>query len=95
MPGWWFCGVQGQAPAAAQGGRVRVTELQRLRAMVDAVTAGTAVVPARAFVCDARRDVVSNPLFAGVPYPAKLESYMHAQVRTGQGRPYGSSFRLP
>ncbi|KAK9826441.1 hypothetical protein WJX81_006405 [Elliptochloris bilobata] len=70
----------------AEGGRMRVTELQRLRAAVDAVTGGTAVVPARAFVADARRDLVANPLFAGVPYPAKLESYLHAQ-----GGPDGES----
>lgn len=70
-----------------QGGRVRVTELQRLRAAVDAVTDATAVVPARALVCDARRSVVPNPLFTGVAYPDKLESYLHAQVRTGSLAP--------
>ena len=85
--GWHFCSTQYQAPAAAQGGRMRVTELQRLRAAVDAVTDATAVVPARALVCDAARSVVPNPLFAGIAYPAKLESYLHAQVRAGSPAP--------
>ena len=82
---WRFCGTHCRTPAAVQGGRVRVTELHRLRAAVDAVTDATAVVPARALMCDAARSVVPNPLFAGVAYPDKLESYLHAQVRAGRG----------
>lgn len=65
---------------------MRVTELQRLRAAVDAVHAAAAVVPARAYVADARCDLVANPLFAGVPYPSKLESYLHAQARPPRPR---------
>jgi len=69
-----------------QAAPVRVTELQRLRAAVDAVHAAAAVVPARAYVADARCDLVANPLFAGVPYPSKLESYLHAQARPPRPR---------
>ena len=65
-----------------QSAQVRIRELQRLRVVVDSVHAATAIVPLRSYVADARRDLVANPLFASVPYPAKLESYLHVQVRT-------------
>ena len=87
---WQLCGTHCRTRAAVQGERVRVTELHRLRAAVDAVTDATAVAPARALVCDAARSVVPNPLFAGVAYPAKLESYLHAQVRAGRGAHKGT-----
>jgi len=76
-----------------QAAPARVTELQRLRAAVDAVHAAAAVVPARAYVADARAQLVANPLFAGVPYPAKLESYLHAQARPPAAHPRPGVFR--
>eukprot|EP00892_Ulva_mutabilis_P002424 jgi/Ulvmu1/12182/UM085_0046.1 len=55
----------------------QVTELRRLRVMVDDITAQTNLVPNGCQVVNADGCIVSNPLFAGVAYPDKLESYYH------------------
>ena len=54
-----------------------LTELQRLRAMIDDITEATNLAPVGSAVVNADGAVVANPLFAGVQYPDKLEGYYH------------------
>lgn len=54
-----------------------VTEMERLRAMVDEITSLTDLAPAGTLVINATGDIVPNPLFSGLEYPDKLESYFH------------------
>lgn len=61
----------------AEGKGAKFTELEVLRARVDAINAATGVVPVGCTVLDALNRVVPNRLFGGVPYPEKLEAYMH------------------
>ncbi|KAL3139511.1 Radial spoke head protein 9 [Trebouxia sp. C0009 RCD-2024] len=60
------------APAGSQ-----VSELQRLRSIVDVISADTSVVPKGSLRLDASGQVVPNDGFQGVAYPDKLESYIH------------------
>ena len=66
--------VEGAPPGS------QISELQRLRSIVDAVNTDTSVVPKGSLRSDASGKVVSNDGFQGVPYPDKLESYIHGMV---------------
>ncbi|GMH38099.1 hypothetical protein BSKO_05983 [Bryopsis sp. KO-2023] len=63
-----------------------ITELQRLRAMVDAISSATSVVPKGCETLTADCNIVPNSTFAGVDFPEKLESFIHRQ-----GGPTGPS----
>lgn len=54
-----------------------LTELQRLRAMVELITAQTDLAPVGSTIINADGAVISNPLFSGLQYPDKLEAYYH------------------
>jgi hypothetical protein len=54
-----------------------LTELQRVRAMVDDVTDATNLAPVGSHLINADGSIVPNPLFPGLKYPDKLESYYH------------------
>ena len=53
-------------------------QLQRLAALVQAVNAETMVVPKDAFVISSSGKVLPTLGFSGVPFPNKLDSYVHA-----------------
>lgn len=55
----------------------KVSELQRLRYMIEVINLGTAVMPCGTMVPDAYNKLVPNKLFSGIDYPHKLESYQH------------------
>lgn len=57
-----------------------VTELRRLRVMVDEITHQTNLVPSGCQVINADGFVVPNPLFAGVDHPDKLEAFYHEHL---------------
>ena len=69
-----------QEPAEGAPLGSRISELQRLRSIVDAINTDTSVVPKGSLRLDASGKVVSNDGFQGVPYPDKLESYIHGMV---------------
>ncbi|CAG9466193.1 unnamed protein product [Pedinophyceae sp. YPF-701] len=73
-------GEEGDAAPAegdeAQKG-VQVTELQRLKHVVEAITNDCLVVPRGAFVENASNKIIPNGNFNGVHHPEKLESYQH------------------
>ena len=70
---------EGEAPAAPQK-RKKITELQRISAMIQGISTLTALVPKGSQLLDAKNTVKPNKLFAGLQYPDKLESYLHAKV---------------
>jgi len=53
------------------------TELQRIKVMIDDIFEATSVVPAGYHVVTADQDIVPNPYFQPLPYPDKLESFLH------------------
>ena len=57
-----------------------VTELQRLRCIIDSIAAATNVVPKDSFVMGSGGELVSNAAFSQVSYPEKLESFVHCKV---------------
>jgi hypothetical protein len=59
------------------GGRATVTEAQRLRAMVDAISSLTSVQPKGCCVANALNQLVGNKLFSGLDHPDKLEDFQH------------------
>lgn len=67
-------GDEGAAPG------IQISELQRLRYIVDAVSADTSVVPKGSVRTDASGKVVKHENFSGISYPDKLESYVHGMV---------------
>lgn len=66
--------VEGAPPGS------QISELQRLRSLVDAINTDTSVVPKGSLRLDASGKMVPNDGFQGVPYPDKLESYIHGMV---------------
>lgn len=72
-PGW----SAGEAGEEKGPVHEELTELQRLRGMVDEITEATNLAPVGSTVVNADGAVVGNPLFAGVQYPDKLEAYYH------------------
>ncbi|DBB04164.1 hypothetical protein WJX77_008285 [Trebouxia sp. C0004] len=73
-------GDEGAAPG------IQISELQRLRYIVDAISADTSVVPKGSVRTDASGKVVKHENFSGISYPDKLESYVH-----GMDGPDGAS----
>lgn len=69
-----IAGEEGEQKAPAHE---ELTELQRLRAMIDDITEATNLAPVGSTVVNADGAVVGNPLFAGLQYPDKLEAYYH------------------
>ena len=69
-----------QEPAEGAPPGSQISELQRLRSIVDAINAGTFLVPKGSLRLDASGKVVPNDGFSGVVYPDKLESYIHGMV---------------
>ncbi len=67
-------GEDGAAPG------IQISELQRLRYIVDAISADTSVVPKGSVRMDASGKVVKHENFSGIAYPDKLESYVHGMV---------------
>jgi hypothetical protein len=57
--------------------KASVTEAQRLRGMVDAISALTAVQPKGDCFADAHNRLASNKLFSGLDHPDKLEDFQH------------------
>ena len=70
----WSAGEAGEAKGPVHE---ELTELQRLRGMVDEITEATNLAPVGSAVVNADGAVVGNPLFSGVQYPDKLEAYYH------------------
>ena len=60
-----------------------MTELQRLRCMIDTITDATNLAPVGSQVANAHDDIIVNPLFSGVSYPDKLESFYHQHQGPG------------
>jgi radial spoke head protein 9 len=54
-----------------------ITELQRLRTMIDSINEATNLAPVGSQIVTADDDIVTNPLFPGLDYPDKLEAYFH------------------
>jgi len=54
-----------------------ITELERLKYIVDDITKSTDVMPEGAYIRTASNDIVLNQTFNGIAYPDKLESYLH------------------
>ncbi|KAF6265861.1 radial spoke protein 9 [Scenedesmus sp. NREL 46B-D3] len=75
-------------PAAdsEDSGKYVVTEVQRLRTMIDNVNSATAVQPKGYFIANAHNEVVPNRLFSGLDYPDKLESYVHRSSLLEEGK---------
>jgi hypothetical protein len=48
-----------------------------MRSMIDTITESTDLAPVGSQVVNAHDEIISNPLFSGVSYPDKLESYFH------------------
>ena len=71
-----MCLLQDAPPAPGS----EVTELQRLRCIIDSVAAATNVVPKDSFVMGSGGELVSNAAFSQVSYPDKLESFVHCKV---------------
>ena len=69
-----------QEPAEGAAPGSQISELQRLRSIVDAINADTFLVPTGSLRLDASGKVVPNDGFSGVAYPDKLESYIHGMV---------------
>ena len=76
--GFWPWQEAAEGEAAAPGSQV--SELQRLRCLVDAITADTGVIPKDSAKQDASGKVVVQANFSGVTYPDKLESFLHGWV---------------
>ena len=54
---------------------VEISELQILRYMVDSISFETGIAPLGSFLLTAKNEVVPNPQFSGLEYPAKLDSF--------------------
>ena len=54
-----------------------ITELQRLRTMIEDIAASTTLAPVGSQVVNADDCIIANPLFPGLEYPDKLEAYYH------------------
>ncbi|KXZ53946.1 hypothetical protein GPECTOR_6g864 [Gonium pectorale] len=63
----------------------QIPELSVLRYRVDSITAATSIIPTNSTIVNAASQVVPNRLFAGCPYPEKLESYAHRTAQPGSG----------
>ena len=57
-----------------------ITELQRLRCMLDDVTTATNLAPVGSQLVNAHDEVVPNPMFSSLDYPDKLESFFHQHL---------------
>lgn len=66
-----------------------VSEVQRLRYMIDSINASAAVLPKGSCIANAHNNVVPNPLFGGLDYPDKLESYVHRSSVLEGGKALG------
>jgi radial spoke head protein 9 len=75
-------GEEGEEPTGPEPLKFVITETQRLRFMMQSISAGTDVVPDGYFTTTAKNDVCPNPLFAGLSYPDKLDSYSHGPMGT-------------
>ena len=71
-----MCLLQDAPPAPGS----EVTELQRLRCIIDSIAAATNVVPKDSFVVGSGGELVANAAFSQVSYPDKLESFVHCKV---------------
>lgn len=81
-------GTVAPEPAAdgEDNGKYVVTEVQRLRCIIDSVNSATAVQPKGYFIANAHNQVVPNRLFSGLEYPDKLESYVHRSAALEEGK---------
>ena len=70
---------EGEAPLPPQKRR-KISELQRISAMIQGINSLTALVPKGSQLLDAKNTLKPNKLFSGLQYPDKLESYLHAKV---------------
>ena len=70
---------EGDAPLPPQK-RKKITELQRISAIIQGISSLTALVPQGSQLLDAKNTLKPNKLFPGLQYPDKLESYLHAKV---------------
>lgn len=79
---YWPPKQEEEEEASGEGGEPKkqykvITELQRLRTMIDNINEATNLAPVGSQVVTEDDDIVSNPLFAGLDHPDKLESYYH------------------
>ncbi len=75
-----ICSQEGTAGDEGAAPGTQISELQRLRYIVDAISADTCVVPKGSVRVDASGKVVKHENFSGISYPDKLESYLHGMV---------------
>jgi len=73
-------GEEGEEPTGPAPLKFDITELQRLRFMIENIQSGTGVVPDGYYTTNAKNEVAANQLFAGLSYPDKLESYTHGPL---------------
>ena len=67
-----------EAPPAPEPVTVEVTELERLKTMISSISLVSGIVPKGALVLDAGNNITFNRTFSGIPYPDKLDSYIHS-----------------
>lgn len=70
-------GNEGSEAAPVSADVVEMPELYRLRAIVDEIAAMTDLVPSGCEMVTGDGEIVPNPLFPGLEFPDKLESYVH------------------
>ena len=57
--------------------RFEVSELQRLKAIINAVGSSTRIAPKGAHVLSAKSEILPNATFSGVAFPEQLDSFLH------------------
>jgi len=60
--------------------RFDISESSRLRTMIENISSGTSVTPKGYYSITAKNELSPNQLFAGLPFPDKLESYQHGPL---------------
>lgn len=81
--------------AAPRPQHKEVTELQRLRSMIEDIADATTLAPVGAHVVNADDCIITNPLFPGLEYPDKLEAYYHQHRGPGSAHPSPHRNALP
>lgn len=73
-------GEEGEENTGPEPLKFDVTEVQRLRFMMENIQSGTGLVPDGYYTTNAKNEIAANQLFAGLPYPDKLESFTHGPL---------------
>ena len=77
--------------------RFEVSELQRIKSIINAVGSSTRIAPKGAHVLSAKNEILPNATFSGVAFPEQLDSFVHEDegpAGTGLGEDHKGTWAL-